>query len=148
MLPKVFDNNMQGLDIIYKIKTTSDGDIERAYLSQERISRAKTIMNPFILRRRKENVLSDLPPKIQHVEYCHMEETQLSLYLSVLELKNLVNANRENILMQLRKAALHQLLFRSQYNLETLSLMSKRILRVRLVLFLCLALTITGGCLP
>ncbi|EPY50944.1 SNF2 family domain-containing protein [Schizosaccharomyces cryophilus OY26] len=129
MLPRMFDSNMQGLDIIYKIKPSSDGNFERAYLSQQRISRAKSIMNPFILRRKKADVLSDLPKKIQHVEYCSMEPSQKGLYEKLIQLRNDPSSSRENIIMQLRKVVNHQLLFRSIYSPETLKTMSKRILR-------------------
>ncbi|WBW70853.1 SMARCAD1 family ATPase Fft1 [Schizosaccharomyces osmophilus] len=129
MLPKMFDSNMQGLDIIYKIKPSTDGNFERAYLSQQRISRAKSIMNPFILRRKKADVLSDLPEKKQLVEYCHMEPSQKDIYVKLIKMRNDSSSNRENIIMQLRKVVNHQLLFRSIYSLETLRTMSKRILR-------------------
>ncbi|EPX74823.1 helicase SWR1 [Schizosaccharomyces octosporus yFS286] len=129
MLPTMFDSNMQGLDIIYKIKPSTDGNFERAYLSQQRISRAKSIMNPFILRRKKADVLSDLPEKIQLVEYCRMEPSQKDIYEKLMKIRNDSTNTRENIIMQLRKVVNHQLLFRSIYSLESLRIMSKRILR-------------------
>jgi len=42
--------------------------------------RLRRITAPFILRRRKADVAPDLPPKIEQVVYCEMEEEQKTLY--------------------------------------------------------------------
>ena len=46
-------------------------------------SELKSILNLFILRRVKENVLNQLPPKFEQVIYCDMEEEQKNLYTSI-----------------------------------------------------------------
>ncbi len=42
-----------------------------------------TLIKPFILRRKKEQVLTELPPKIEQVRYCEMSEDQTKKYEEV-----------------------------------------------------------------
>ncbi|OCF58061.1 hypothetical protein L486_04089 [Kwoniella mangroviensis CBS 10435] len=123
-------------------------------LSQQRTSRARTMLTPFVLRRRKALVLN-LPPKIESVEHCEMTKVQAKLYNETMNrsrkvLQELTDdaleneaalveeteqkpnakkatkakpkkgqitpaASSSNILMDLRKAASHPLLFRRLY---------------------------------
>ncbi|WWC60156.1 uncharacterized protein I303_102720 [Kwoniella dejecticola CBS 10117] len=125
-------------------------------LSQQRTSRARTMLTPFVLRRRKALVLN-LPPKIESVEHCEMTKVQAKLYNETMnrsrkvlqeltddalenEAANVeeteqktsktkttkakpkkgqnastIGASSSNILMDLRKAASHPLLFRRLY---------------------------------
>ncbi|WVQ92027.1 hypothetical protein IAS59_005835 [Cryptococcus gattii] len=123
-------------------------------LSHTRTTRARTMLTPFVLRRRKAQVLS-LPPKVEIVEHCEMTKVQSKLYsetmqkskkiLSELTVEALEEVADEdgaaasgkkpetdkmaakgkkasgmvtsgsNILMDLRKAASHPLLFRRLY---------------------------------
>ena len=126
-------------------------------LSQQRVSRARTMLTPFVLRRRKAHVLS-LPPKIEKVEHCDMTPVQAKLYRETMKRskkileemddntleeaaaeddqdagagKTMGNGNKKgkkaatetkksansssHILMDLRKAASHPLLFRKLY---------------------------------
>ncbi|EPY50057.1 helicase SWR1 [Schizosaccharomyces cryophilus OY26] len=152
ILPNVFDSDMEDLDVIFKAKPTADADIEQALLSKQRISRAKTMMTPFVLRRRKAQVLGDLPQKSHHIEYCDMsaeQETIYNRYAAVQKSQQLKRedkrpkrvkkdeGNEENgkpasvghTLMQLRKAANHALLFREHYDTNTLRKMAKDIMK-------------------
>jgi len=54
-------------------------DVEEAY-----IRRAKKILNPFILRRLKEHVSKELPPKIDVVQPCDMPPAQRAAYQALL----------------------------------------------------------------
>jgi len=58
ILPKVFKEQQEDLQSIFKFKakTTDDADSNSALLSKERIKRARSMMTPFVLRRRKEQV--------------------------------------------------------------------------------------------
>lgn len=47
--------------------------------------RLKKQVFPFMLRRLKQDVAKDLPPKIEAVSYCQLTEAQRELYLEVLE---------------------------------------------------------------
>jgi len=42
-------------------------------------------IRPFVLRRTKEEMLKELPPKIEQVSYAHLTPDQLALYATVLE---------------------------------------------------------------
>ena len=123
-------------------------------LAQQRVSRARVLLTPFVLRRRKAAVLS-LPPKIETSEHCDMTPVQAKLYRETMgrSRKILAELNDEaleaaaaddevqttkgkagakkgakkdekknaaghstHIIMDLRKAASHPLLFRRLYD--------------------------------
>jgi len=120
-------------------------------LAQQRVSRARVLLTPFVLRRRKAAVLS-LPPKIETSEHCDMTPIQAKLYRETMsrskkvleelnddaleaaaaddeavtakgkpkkgkkEEKKSQAGNSTHIIMDLRKAASHPLLFRRLYD--------------------------------
>ncbi|KAJ1679696.1 DNA-dependent ATPase fun30, partial [Spiromyces aspiralis] len=53
---------------------------EISILEKERINRAKHLLAPFVLRRRKIDVLSDLPKKTEQVVYVELDAGQKDLY--------------------------------------------------------------------
>lgn len=163
---------METLRTIFKVK----GDTKVSLLSQERISRAKTMMTPFVLRRRKDQVriiftlfafwrfmahsqvLKDLPNKTERIEWCHMTELQSTIYHNTLQRsrKTIIESsvegsttgkstkktrttgrtkdtlyaeNSSNVLMDLRKAASHPMLFRTRFTDETLTGITKQLLK-------------------
>ena len=78
----------------------------------------KELFAPFVLRRRKADVLSQImPPKTRHVEFVQLDAVGRRIYNGVLEkhLKNKNRAAREHLFTQLRKAAHHPLLLRTRY---------------------------------
>ncbi|KAK9468573.1 SNF2 family N-terminal domain-containing protein [Lipomyces arxii] len=146
ILPHLFRERQEDLASVFKhkAKTTTDSNDANnmALLSQQRISRAKTMMTPFVLRRKKDQVLQHLPKKSHRVEYCELVPSQRSIYDGELAASRRVIEAREagkvlskterassNILMRLRKAALHPLLFRRYYNDGILRKMAKDIMR-------------------
>ncbi|HEY9746258.1 MAG TPA: SNF2-related protein [Oculatellaceae cyanobacterium] len=60
----------------YPIEEKGNRDAER---------RLKKQVFPFMLRRLKQDVAKDLPPKIEAVSYCELTDKQRELYLEVLE---------------------------------------------------------------
>lgn len=85
-----------------------------------RMEQLRKIIHPFILRRTKEQVATELPPKVEQVHYCEMSEEQEKLYEETKNayrnyLLNLVdvsdfNKNKLNILaglQKLRQIAIH-----------------------------------------
>ncbi|KAJ4483366.1 SNF2 family N-terminal domain-containing protein [Lentinula aciculospora] len=162
ILPDQFGDALDDLRQIFKVK----GDSKASLLAQERVSRAKKLMTPFVLRRRKDQVLQDLPKKTERIEWCEITPLQKSIYRdtlqrsrkTVLESESPVDSaatsdtngrikapkktrppakakekqyleNSTNVLMDLRKAALHPMLFRSRFTNEILSSIAKQLLK-------------------
>jgi superfamily II DNA or RNA helicase len=57
----------------YSIPIDRDGDEERA-------GELQRLINPFLLRRTKEIVAKELPPKIEDIIYCEMPDEQMKIY--------------------------------------------------------------------
>jgi SWI/SNF-related matrix-associated actin-dependent regulator 1 of chromatin subfamily A len=128
IMPGLFQEKRDDLDFLFKHKATTKDTSSAALLSNERVARARTMMTPFILRRKKQQVL-DLPKKHSRVEYCDMTETQASFYADLYEEAQRVFAEKHapgakktakgassNVIMALRKAAIHPLMSRRIYD--------------------------------
>lgn len=76
ILPDQFRDANESLRAIFKVGPGSQANL----LSRERISRAKKMMTPFVLRRKKAQVLKDLPSKSERVEWCDMTDLQREVY--------------------------------------------------------------------
>ncbi len=96
-------------------------------------------MEPFILQRRKEQVLTSLPQKTSRVVLCQLDTNQHGLYKGFerlfrradgpqLQSKGRNNDNN-NVWMQLRKSAIHPQLFRRAFDDETVAKMAKLLIR-------------------
>ncbi len=64
-----------------------DTDFDHRYVKpienqrdEERRMQLSTLISPFTLRRKKESVLNDLPPKIEDIRTCTLSEDQVKLY--------------------------------------------------------------------
>jgi SWI/SNF-related matrix-associated actin-dependent regulator 1 of chromatin subfamily A len=159
ILPDKFADSLEQLRAIFKVK----GDSKVSLLAQERVSRAKKMMTPFVLRRRKDQVLKDLPKKTVRVEWCEMTPLQAKIYRDtlqrsrkmVLELAPSAGTsgastpvtkskkvakpkptqakkyleNSTNVLMDLRKAASHPMLFRTRFSDSILTNMTNQLLK-------------------
>lgn len=150
IMPSLFEAKKDYLASIFKqrARTTDDNKDFNPLLAQEAINRAKMMMRPFILRRRKDQVLKHLPAKHRVIEHCEMNETQRRIYNEeiklVMEHKRMIQngelpddpkekakiqaSSSKNLIMALRKASLHPLLFRNLYNDKVLAKMSDAIL--------------------
>ncbi|KAK6722640.1 hypothetical protein SNK04_001498 [Fusarium graminearum] len=125
--PEIFKGCMDQIQYIFSQKVTIRDVSNGAFLYSERVKRARTILEPFILQRRKDQVLSDMPPKICTVVRCDLDEKQKQVYADYEEMFKMEPSKRvtkvrgrgndqNNCWMQLRKAALHPLLFRRHFN--------------------------------
>ncbi|KAH7326473.1 SNF2 family N-terminal domain-containing protein [Stachybotrys elegans] len=134
--PKMFEGYMEHIQYIFSQKVTIRDVSNGAFLYTERVRRARTILGPFILQRRKDQVVADMPQKICNVVHCDMDETQRAVYDEYEELFKTEPSQRSgrakgrgndlnNVWMQLRKAALHPLLFRRHFNDEKVEKMAK-----------------------
>ena len=123
--PDLFKDHFDDLEALFNQKLSLSQVSQGALLKSERVGRARTILEPFILQRRKEQVLKDLPPKTARVVYCEMDKTQKSIYQDydrrfrkgdTTVSKDPASGGRENdnnnVWIQLRKAAIHPQLFR------------------------------------
>ena len=129
IMPKLFARKADTLKNIFKYKATTKDANHAALLSAQRIARARSMMTPFILRRKKEQVL-ELPTKHRRIEFCDMTGTQANHYADLLEeaqaakraaeVKGSKKKSMSNVLMSLRQAAIHPLLSRRIYNDATL----------------------------
>jgi SWI/SNF-related matrix-associated actin-dependent regulator of chromatin subfamily A containing DEAD/H box 1 len=140
LMPKIFKDKKSELQVIFDHKVKTSDTNHEALLSAQRIDRARSMLTPFILRRKKHQVLKDLPNKISRVEYCSMTEVQQSIYSEQQERAADVMQRRAageqmsakdsaNILMKLRQAAIHPFLFRRIYTEKTLRQISKACLK-------------------
>ena len=89
----------------YEVAITRDKNIE----AQNRLTRR---LRPFMLRRLKREVATDLPEKIEQVSYCDLTADQRALYQQVLEAsrREIVNAVDANGLAKSRMVVLTALL--------------------------------------
>ncbi|KAL6114062.1 smarcad1 [Pungitius sinensis] len=129
IMPSMFSNSTTQLSKMFSMNSHD----EQSRFERDRISQAKLIMKPFILRRVKSEVLKQLPAKEDKVESCPMSEKQQALYQTLFEkLKASTNGEKRelcNVMMQLRKMANHPLLHRHYYTTEKLKAMSKLMLK-------------------
>jgi SWI/SNF-related matrix-associated actin-dependent regulator of chromatin subfamily A containing DEAD/H box 1 len=139
LMPSMFREKKDELQSIFSHNVKAMDANHEALLSAQRIARARSMLTPFILRRKKYQVLKDLPKKERKVEYCDMTPEQSEIYSSYLE-KALdirtrrangenVSSESTNILMKLRQAAIHPFLFRRCYKDKQLPSIAKACLR-------------------
>ncbi|KAF4529624.1 hypothetical protein B566_EDAN017070 [Ephemera danica] len=80
--PNIFAEKTKDLKTLFKTtKAVSDGQCS---FEKEKIMQAKRIMEPFVLRRLKKDVLSYLPPKTEVIEFCEMSIKQAGYYRDML----------------------------------------------------------------
>ncbi|MGN0241873.1 MAG: DEAD/DEAH box helicase [Candidatus Weimeria sp.] len=108
----IFDFLMPGFLYDYE---TFKSDYESPIVNggdEELTKRLSTMTSPFILRRKKESVLKDLPDKIEEVRYTVFEPAQKKIYDSqLIRMKNLIeqtsqddfNKNRMKILADITR---------------------------------------------
>ncbi|KAL8206812.1 UNVERIFIED_CONTAM: SWI/SNF- matrix-associated actin-dependent regulator of chromatin subfamily A containing DEAD/H box 1 [Gekko kuhli] len=133
VMPHMFSSSTSEIRRMFSSKPKAAE--EHSVYEKERIAHAKQIMKPFILRRVKEEVLKQLPPKKDIIEWCEMSEKQEQLYQDLFNcLKRSIDSQEKgsemgNVMMQLRKMANHPLLHRQYYTPEKLKVMSKLMLK-------------------
>lgn len=157
ILPEVFDSKMKKLQLLFDQKASTkteeekiEGETYNPLMSEQAISKAKVMMSPFVLRRTKAQVMKDLPNKHTIIDYCELNTAQRRIYdeeLKLVEDFRIEKARRKalpekeqkqlpplekrstNVLMTLRKACMHPLLFRRLYTDKMLKIMSKLIMK-------------------
>ncbi|XP_055774700.1 SWI/SNF-related matrix-associated actin-dependent regulator of chromatin subfamily A containing DEAD/H box 1A-like isoform X2 [Salvelinus fontinalis] len=129
IMPSMFSSSTTQLVKMFSMKSYE----EQSCFERDRITQAKLIMKPFILRRVKSEVLKLLPAKEEKLIFCPMSEKQQQLYQTMVGKfkKSAIGEKRElcNVMMQLRKMANHPLLHRQYYTTERLEAMSGLMLK-------------------
>ncbi|KAG8862700.1 hypothetical protein FRC20_011067 [Serendipita sp. 405] len=158
ILPRIFADVVESFRAIFKVKPSA----QQAQLAHDRVSRAKRMMTPFVLRRRKDQVLKELPKKTERIEWCEMTALQKEVYQQTMQRSRRVLMEEEevedelaiaeaagqkgrpkkkkqlkaqqqdlssNVLMDLRKATAHPMLFRRLYTDDQLKVLAKACLQ-------------------
>jgi SWI/SNF-related matrix-associated actin-dependent regulator 1 of chromatin subfamily A len=137
LMPDIFEAEgvRESVAVVFKHKAkVNESDTHGTLLSTQRINRARSMMTPFVLRRKKAQVLKHLPKKTCRVEYCELTPIQKKLYSEQLERQRKILLDRAggllpketaNVMMRLRQAAIHPLLFRERFTDDILRKMSK-----------------------
>ncbi|KAI0593282.1 SNF2 family N-terminal domain-containing protein [Biscogniauxia sp. FL1348] len=129
--PDLFGGSFHKLDTIFETKVSNKEVHNFAALAKERVANARTIMAPFILQRRKDEVL-ELAKKIERNEVVEMHPEQKRIYDEIRNRYLLPKGTKRtgslikdsNSWMQLRKAAIHHQLFRSHFTDEIVEKMT------------------------
>lgn len=125
VLPKIF-NSVKSFDEWFNAPFANTGGQEKMEMNEEEallvVKRLHKVLRPFLLRRLKKDVESELPDKVEKVIYTKMSSLQWKLYESVKKYKTLPTdlssgkprrqANLQNAIMQLRKICNHPFVFR------------------------------------
>lgn len=134
--PQFFTRDRETIEQLFSQKASLKEVSEGATLLTDRIQRARSILEPFILQRKKDQVLSMLPPKTRKVVYCDMLPRQKEQYDITsadsrqaflggrVELGGRKN-DKNNPWVQLRKAATHPMLFRRSFDDRKCEAMAK-----------------------
>ncbi len=98
-------------------------DEESSAFEKERVTQAKRIIEPFMLRRLKEDVLRDLPKKTVVVEKCPLMPQQKTKYDQIVKEFTEDTVDRDPncymmYFMLLRKMANHPLLLRYHFSVS------------------------------
>lgn len=138
--PELFAEREEDLAAIFKqsisVTTEAASDSRQMLLSKQRIDRAKAMLTPFILRRKKYQVLKDLPAKSRFVEHCELSPEQQEIYNNQLAKawdirerkargERIPAEENANVLIRLRQAAIHPLLFKCFYTDKILRKIAK-----------------------
>ncbi|KAG0308761.1 hypothetical protein BGZ98_006936 [Dissophora globulifera] len=124
VLPRVF-NSAQSFDEWFNTPFANTGGQDKIELNEEEalliIKRLHKVLRPFLLRRLKKDVESELPDKVEMVMRCKMSSLQLKLYNQMKKHGMLFTQGGEkgktgikglnNTIMQLRKICNHPYVF-------------------------------------
>lgn len=78
--PQLFEQAQESFEAIFDKNGNAAKDGLENDVARRRIDHAAKIMTPFVLRRRKDEVRKDIPPKTRVVEYCQFTKVQKQIY--------------------------------------------------------------------
>lgn len=151
--PSIFQKNSKLVNKMFLPKRhIKESDLDRFYM--DKIKQVREIMNPFVLRRLKTQVLKELPAKSENIISCGMPARQRAEYDKLLNYYKKRKQDYEQqralqesgalgktapkvrgdpiikILIDMRKAANHALLMRTLYTDDKLEKMAALIVKV------------------
>lgn len=136
--PGLFRHHNEAVTRLFVQKLSLEQVSQGAVLVSERVTRARSILEPFILQRKKEHVLTTMPPKTRKVVYCDLYEDQAAIYgeyekifkrdKTVKIRTNGRKNDQNNVWVQLRKAAGHPQLFRRYFDDKKVEQMAKTLM--------------------
>ena len=140
LMPILFREKREELASIFAHNVKAMDENHEALLSAQRIGRARSMLTPFILRRKKAQVLKDLPTKHRRVEWCDLTVEQAEIYNfwrdKALDIRDrrekgelLKDGDSAQVLMKLRQASIHPLLFRRLYTDDMLPKIANQCLK-------------------
>ncbi|KAG6363295.1 hypothetical protein INS49_008392 [Diaporthe citri] len=139
LCPHVFGHYSDHLQELFEQKASLQQVSEGAVLLSDRVKRARSILEPFILQRTKEQVLTTMPAKIRKAVYCDMDDGQKALYDDFVQkfrdakTRKVSSGGRKNDMnnpwIQLRKAAIHPQLFRRFFTDEKCEKMARVLMK-------------------
>lgn len=118
ILPDIFGSQDAFSDWFASPFIEGDSAIAEVELRDEEqlivMQRLHAVMKPFLLRRVKEDVMSELPKKEEWLVSCPLSGPQRELYLYIQQSsrENATSMQFNNVMVQLRKTSNHPLLFR------------------------------------
>ncbi|CAK7266922.1 DNA-dependent ATPase fun30 [Sporothrix epigloea] len=151
--PTLFERHLNKLDALFSQRFTLQDVSNGALLFSDRVRRARQILEPFILQRRKEQVLANMPKKTTWVISCALDATQRPIYeayerqfregrerraagVKVAPASNArstavtgLSNDQNNVWVQLRKSAIHAQLFRRYYDDKKVQKMAEILMR-------------------
>ncbi|GAB5591414.1 ATP-dependent DNA helicase Snf21 [Umbelopsis nana] len=140
ILPKIF-NSVKSFEEWFNTPFSNQGVQDKVELNEEEqlliIKRLHKVLRPFLLRRLKKDVESELPDKIERVIKCKLSALQLKLYeqmrrdgmlYSVGEKGRTGIKGLNNTIMQLRKICNHPFVFEDVENVVNPSRLSNDLL--------------------
>merc|ERR1712051_1132321 len=132
VMPGMFAKSKDCLKKMFTLFPKNKDEGERGKYELDRITQAKRIIKPFVLRRLKSEVMTDLPKKISEVKKVSLSKRQAEIYFELVE--NYSNAIKVEggesssgveKLMNLRKVANHPLLVRKLYTDKQVNSLAK-----------------------
>ncbi|XP_029164330.1 SWI/SNF-related matrix-associated actin-dependent regulator of chromatin subfamily A containing DEAD/H box 1 homolog [Nylanderia fulva] len=135
VMPSLFAGKQADIKSLFSKNPKGDKKLgEQPLFEREQIKNAKEIMRPFVLRRLKTQVLSDLPYKKDEIIRCALVEKQQSMYNKLVaqfsaEASEIDGVNGIGMVMQLRKLANHPLLVRDYYDEKKLRALANRLVK-------------------